>query len=115
MFLGENPESWVYRAEHFFDNLLEAEKVKVDVVSFGQDEVDWYRWSHNRKKVESWDDLKGRLFDFFKDIGQKSLVARLTRNQQDGSYNDYVKKFVNYLAPLPHMAESVLRDAFLIG
>ncbi|KAA0062473.1 uncharacterized protein E5676_scaffold325G00980 [Cucumis melo var. makuwa] len=70
MFLGENPESWVYRAEHFFEinNLSEAEKVKVAVVSFGKDEVDWYRWSHNRKK-----------------------------------------------APLPHMAESVLRDAFLTG
>ncbi|TYK31687.1 retrotransposon protein [Cucumis melo var. makuwa] len=45
MFLGENPKSWVYRAEHFFEinNLPESEKVKVAVVSFGQDEVDWYR------------------------------------------------------------------------
>ena len=43
MFLGENPESWVYRAEHFFEinNLPETEKVKVAVVSFGQDEEDW--------------------------------------------------------------------------
>ncbi|TYK17993.1 Ty3/gypsy retrotransposon protein [Cucumis melo var. makuwa] len=73
MFLGENLESWVYRAEHFLEinNLPEAEKVKVAVVSFEQDE--------------------------------------------DGSYNDYVKKFVNYSAPLPYMAESVLRDAFVIG
>ena len=37
MFLGENPESWVYRAAHFFkiNNLPETEKVKVVVVSFG--------------------------------------------------------------------------------
>ncbi|TYK16028.1 uncharacterized protein E5676_scaffold32G00230 [Cucumis melo var. makuwa] len=117
MFLGENPESWVYRAEHFFEinNLPEAEKVKVAVVSFGQDEVDWYRWSHNRKKVESWEDLKTRMFEFFRDTRQKSLGARLIRIQQEGSYNDYVKKFVNYSAPLPHMAESVLRVAFLTG
>ncbi|TYK15071.1 Ty3/gypsy retrotransposon protein [Cucumis melo var. makuwa] len=117
MFLGENPESWVYRAEHFFEinNLPEAEKVKVAVVSFGQDEVDWYRWSHNRRKVESWEDLKTRMFEFFRDTGQKSLGARLIRIQQEGSYSDYVKKFVNYSAPLPHMAESVLRDAFLTG
>ncbi|KAA0063772.1 retrotransposon protein [Cucumis melo var. makuwa] len=93
MFLGENPESWVYRAEHFFEinNLPEAEKVKVAVVSFGQDEVDWYRWR------------------------QKSLGARLIRIQQEGSYNDYVKKFVTYSAPLPYMAESVLVDAFVTG
>ena len=117
IFMGENPVSWVYRAEHFFEinNLPEAEKVKVVVVSFGQDEVDWYRWSHNRKKVESWEDLKGRMFKFFKDTGKKSLVARLIRIQQDGSYNDYVKKFVNYSAPLPHMAESVPRDEFVTG
>lgn len=107
----------MYRAEHFFEinNLPETEKVKVAVVSFGQDEVDWYRWTHNRKRVESWEDLKGRMFEFFKDSGQKSLVARLIQIQQEGSYNDYVKKFVTYSAPLPHMAESVLHDAFLTG
>ena len=107
----------MYRAEHFFEinNLPETEKVKVAVVSFGQDEVDWYRWTHNRKRVESWEDLKGRMFKFFKDSGQKSLVARLIRIQQEGSYNDYVKKFVTYSAPLPHMAESVSWDAFLTG
>ncbi|TYK02434.1 retrotransposon protein [Cucumis melo var. makuwa] len=117
MFLGENPESWVYRAEDFFEinNLPESEKVKVAVVSFGQDEVDWYRWSHNRKKVESWEDLKSRMFEFFRDSGQKSLGARLIRIQQDGSYNEYVKKLVTYSAPLPYVAESVLVDAFVTG
>ncbi|KAL0560711.1 hypothetical protein IC582_001124 [Cucumis melo] len=117
MFLEENPESWVYRAEHFFEinNLPESEKVKVAVVIFGQDEVDWYRWSHNKKKVESWEDLKSRMFEFFRDSGQKSLGARLIRIQQDGSYNEYVKKFVIYSAPLPYMAGSVLVDAFVTG
>ena len=55
------------------------------------------------------------MFDFFKDSGQTSLVTRLIRIQQDGSYSDYVKKFVTYSTPLPHMVESVLRDAFLTG
>lgn len=117
MFLGENPESWVYRAEHFFEinNLPEIEKVKVAAVSFGQDEVDLFRWSHNRKKVESWKDLEGRMFEFFHDIGQRSLGARLIHIQQESSSSDYVKKFVNYSAPLPNMAESVLMDAFVTG
>ena len=117
IFTGENPESWVFRAEHFFEinSLPEAEKVKVAVVSFGQDEIDWYRWSNHRKKVEGWEDLKVRMFEFFRDSGQKSLGARLIRIEQDGSYNDYVKKFVQYSAPLPHMAESVLLDAFVTG
>ena len=117
MFIGENPESWVFRAEHFFEinNLPENEKVKVEVVNFGQDEVDWYRWSNHWKKVESWEDLKERMFEFFRDSGQKSLGTSLIQMEQDGSYNDYVKKFVQYSAPLPHMAESVLLDAFVTG
>ncbi|XP_016900785.2 uncharacterized protein LOC107991020 [Cucumis melo] len=53
------------------------------------------------------------MFEFFKDSGQKSLGTRLIRIQQDGSYNDYVKKIMNYSTPLSHMAESVLRDAFV--
>ncbi|KAA0062073.1 retrotransposon protein [Cucumis melo var. makuwa] len=58
--------------KHFFEinELPEAEKVKVVVMSFGQDEVDQYRWSHNRKKVESWSDLKERMFHHFSDTQQ---------------------------------------------
>ena len=101
MFTEVNLESWAYRAKHFFEinNLLEAEKVKVTFVSFGQEEeVDWYRWSHHRKKVESWEDLKVRMFEFFNDTGQKSLGARLIRIKQEGSYSDYVKEFVESTA-----------------
>ena len=41
---GDNSESWVYRAEHYFDinELADEEKVKVAVISFGQDEVNWF-------------------------------------------------------------------------
>ncbi|TYK05440.1 retrotransposon protein [Cucumis melo var. makuwa] len=82
MFLGENPESWVYRENIFLRST-----------------------TYQKQKRSRW------LWD----TGQKSLGARLIRIQQEGSYSDYVKKFVNYSAPLPHMAESVLRDAFLTG
>ena len=46
------------------------------------------------------------------------MGARLICIQQNGTletYNEYVKKFVNYSAPLPYMAESVLRNAFVTG
>ena len=43
------------------------------------------------------------------------MGARLIRIKQDGSYLDYLKKFLNYSAPLPEMAESVLIDSFVTG
>lgn len=38
IFAGVNPESWVYRAKHFFkiNDLADA------MVSFDQDEVNWF-------------------------------------------------------------------------
>ncbi|KAA0041347.1 retrotransposon protein [Cucumis melo var. makuwa] len=45
VFSGENPESWTYQAEHNFDinELADEEKVKVAIVSFGEDTVNWFR------------------------------------------------------------------------
>lgn len=43
------------------------------------------------------------------------MGARLIRIQQEGFDNDYMKKFVNYSAPLPDLAESVLMDDFVTG
>lgn len=43
------------------------------MVNFGHDKVDWYRWSHNQKKIESWEDLKGRVFEFFSRFEAKEL------------------------------------------
>lgn len=45
IFSGERPDSWVYGVKHFFDihELSEDEKVKVTVVAFAPDVVDWFR------------------------------------------------------------------------
>ncbi|KAA0043304.1 Retrotransposable element Tf2 [Cucumis melo var. makuwa] len=117
VFNGENPETWIYRAEHYFDinELADEEKVKVVVVSFGLDEVNCFCRSNNRKKVKSWEDLKRRMFEHFKTPGEGSLGARLIRIKQDHRYGDYLKKFLEYSAPLSEMVESVLIDAFITG
>ncbi|XP_038891356.1 uncharacterized protein LOC120080793 isoform X1 [Benincasa hispida] len=117
IFAGENPESWVYRAEHYLEihELSDQEKVKVAVISFGPDEVDWFRWSHNWRPISTWEELKRRMFEYYRPTGEGSLGARLLRIKQDSSYSDYVKKFVTYSTPLPDLVEDVLKDAFING
>lgn len=107
----------MYKAEHYFESheLSEKEKVKVAIVSFAPDEVDWFRWSHNRKPIVSREDLKSQMFDHLRPTSKGSFGVRLIRIKQEGNYVDYVKKFVNYSAPLLDMAESVLKDAFMNG
>lgn len=55
------------------------------------------------------------MLEHFRETGEGSLGARRICSKQEGSYNDYVKKFLNYSAPLLEKAKSVLMDAFLIG
>lgn len=60
IFKGDHPDSWVYRAEHYFEihELTNEEKIKVAIISFDHDSVDWYRWSNNRKPIWTWEELK---------------------------------------------------------
>lgn len=53
IFSGENPDSWVYRAKHFFEihKLDDLEKIKVAIIAFAPDVVDWFRWVHNRQPI----------------------------------------------------------------
>lgn len=44
IFKGDPPESWVYRAEHYFEihELTDEEKIKVAIISFDHNSVDSY-------------------------------------------------------------------------
>lgn len=44
IFLGEHPDSWVHRAEHYFEihELSDDEKIKVAIIAFAPNVVDWF-------------------------------------------------------------------------
>lgn len=48
IFSGEHPNSWVFRAEHYFGihELSNAEKIKVAIIAFVPNKVDWFHWTH---------------------------------------------------------------------
>lgn len=93
IFKGEHPDSWVYQAEHFFEihELIEEEKIKVAIISFNHDSVDWYRWSHNQSSIESWAELKKRMFVRFRSSRKGSLTRRFLAIKQEGTYSEYRK------------------------
>ncbi|KAA0041288.1 retrotransposon protein [Cucumis melo var. makuwa] len=66
--------------------------------------------SNNRKKVTLWEDLERRMFDHFQPTGEGSLGAWSIKIKQDETYTNYMENFLNYSAPLPEMAKSVLMD-----
>lgn len=50
------------------------------------------------------------MFDHFQPTGEGSLGAWSIKIKQDETYTNYMENFLNYSAPLPEMAKSVLMD-----
>lgn len=117
IFKGQHPDSWVYRAKQFFEihELTKEEKIKVAVIGFDHDSVDWYRWSHNQSPIESWAELKKRMFARFRSSKEGSLTRRFLAIKQEGTYLDYRKLFECFSAPIPDISESVLEGTFING
>lgn len=116
-FSGEHLDSWVYQAEMYFEThyLTECEKVKVSVISFDPDIVDWFCWANKRRQIKTWEELKSRLFSRFQPPQEGTLMARFLVLKQVSIVADFCKKFEIYSAPIPHVAEDVLKNAFLNG
>lgn len=98
VFSGVNPDSWLFYAKRYFEihQLFEWEKSTAAIISFNEYVVDWYRWSHNRKRIKSWDDLKAKMFKRFKPSQEGSLCARFLAIKQEDSVVEYIKRFEVY-------------------
>lgn len=58
LILGEDPESWLFKAERYFDvyKRMDLEKMTVANLSFDGIALTWYRWTDNRQKFTNWPD-----------------------------------------------------------
>ena len=63
MFNKIDPDSWLFRADRYFQihKLTESEKMIVSVISFDGPALDWYQSQEEREKFTDWTDLKKRL------------------------------------------------------
>ncbi|KAA0031986.1 Transposon Ty3-I Gag-Pol polyprotein [Cucumis melo var. makuwa] len=88
VFVGNDPESWLFRAERYFQihKLTESEKMTVSI-NFDGAALDWYRSHEGHDPFVNWEDLKRRL-----------LV-----------------RFRSGLAPLPFLQKAVIDETFMNG
>ena len=67
IFYGINPDSWLFRAERYFQihKLMEEEKMTVMVISFEAVALDQYRAKEDREPFSDWKALKMCLLQRF--------------------------------------------------
>ncbi|KAL4037585.1 hypothetical protein IC575_001182 [Cucumis melo] len=117
VFTGEDPDSWLFRAERYFQihRLTESEKMLVSTISFDGPALNWYRSQEERNKFVSWSNMKERLLIRFRSSKDGTIGGQFLRIKQEGSVEEYINLFDKMVAPVNELPEWVIEDTFMNG
>ncbi|KAL0537842.1 hypothetical protein IC582_026831 [Cucumis melo] len=117
VFTGEDPESWLFRAERYFQihKLTESEKMLVSTICFDGPALNWYRSQEEREKFASWTNLKERLLVRFQSTREGTVCGRFLRIQQETTVEEYRNRFDKLVAPLSDLEDRVVEETFMTG
>lgn len=116
-FDGENPDSWILRAERYFNfyRLSEADKLEAAVVALEGDALLRYQWEHTHRPVTRWMEMKSLLLRQFRPTNAGTLQQQWLALTQTGSVLEYQRAFIERLAPLSNIPEDITLGQFLNG
>ncbi|KAA0037013.1 peroxidase 64 [Cucumis melo var. makuwa] len=117
VFAGEDPDSWLFRAERYFQihKLSDSEKMLVSTISFDGPALNWYRSQEEREKFTSWSNLKERLLVRFRSSRDGTILGKFLRVKQESTVDDYRNLFDKLVAPLSDVPDPVIEDTFMNG
>ncbi|KAL0536628.1 hypothetical protein IC582_025586 [Cucumis melo] len=117
VFAGEDPDSWLFRAERYFQihKLSDSEKMLVSTISFDGPALHWYRSQEEREKFLSWSNLKERLLVRFRSSRDGTILGKFLRIKQETTVDEYRNLFDKLVAPLSDVQDSVIEDTFMNG
>ncbi|KAA0033393.1 peroxidase 64 [Cucumis melo var. makuwa] len=116
VFSEEDPDSWLFRAERYFQihKLTESEKMLVSTISFDGPALNWYRSQEERDKFLSWENLKERLLVRFRSSTDGTILGKFLRIKQV-VYRRYRNLFDKLVTPLSDIPEKVVEARFMNG
>ncbi|KAL0533794.1 hypothetical protein IC582_028065 [Cucumis melo] len=117
VFTGEDPDSWLFRAERYFQihKLTESKKMLVSTVSFDGPALNWYRSQEERDKFTSWSNMKERLLVRFRSNKDGTISGQFLRIKQESTVEEYINLFDKMVAPVNDLPERVIEDTFMNG
>ena len=117
VFTGNDPDSWLFRADRYFQihKLTDAEKMTVSVISFDGPTLDWFRSQEQHNKFTDWSNLKSKLLERFRSIREGSLYDKIFAIKQTTTVEEYQNLFDRLVAPLSNLSDKVLEKTFMNG
>ena len=117
VFSGEDPDSWLFRVERYFQihKLTESEKMLVSTISFDGPALNWYQSQEERDKFLSWANLEERLKIRFRSSRDGTLLGKFLRIKQETIVEEYRNLFDKLVASLSEVQKDVVEDTFMNG
>ncbi|KAA0032165.1 transposon Tf2-1 polyprotein isoform X1 [Cucumis melo var. makuwa] len=117
VFAGEDLDSWLFRAERYFQihKLSDSEKMLVSTISFDGPALNRYQSQEEREKFISWSNLKERLLVRFRSSRDGTILGKFLRVKQETTVDEYRNLFDKLVAPLSDVPDPVVKDTFMNG
>lgn len=115
VFEGPNVNSWIIRAERYFEfgSFTETEKLRIAYMSVEGHALSWFNLWENRNPFVDWNDFKSRLLLRFGD--SRSAFERLLSLKQVESVLLYLGEFEELSSQCLDIPESLLEVVFVKG
>lgn len=116
-FYGDNPESWVFQAERYFNFYNISEDHKLSLASFYLDGEarEWYRWLFWNKQLSDWTNFALKVTSRFLKRSLLSAEGRLSKLQQTSTVVDFQARFESIANETNDVPESWLVLVFTSG
>lgn len=116
-FDGSNLDGWILRAERYFtlNQLTNEEKIEAGIVAFEGDALLWYQWENKKRTIVLWEEMKILLLKQFRATQAGSLHEQWLALVQEGSVQEYRRKFIELSAPLDNISDESALGNFING
>ncbi|KAL8151694.1 hypothetical protein V2J09_021502 [Rumex salicifolius] len=116
-FDGDDPLTWIARAEQYFSiqATSPAGKVTIAMVSMDGAALNWVRWIGQQRLDFSWEELKAELVKRFMGTQATNRFEHLSLIKQKGSVDDFIDEIVACAAHTTGIGNDQLLGYFLAG
>ncbi|KAL5704564.1 hypothetical protein ACHQM5_022972 [Ranunculus cassubicifolius] len=116
-FSGQDPNSWIYRAEKYFDFQNIHPNQRVQLASFHLEglALQWHRWITKFRGSLSWDDFTKALLRRFGPTDYDDPSEALTRLKQTSTVDVYQHEFERLSQLVDNLPEPYLIGCFIAG
>jgi len=117
LFSGDDPGSWLFRIERYFNvnRILEEEKLDAVAVCLEGRALHWFQWMETWQTVNEWGEFKKLLLMRFGYLQKGDGCEKLMALKQTGSLAEYIESFEIVSAPLKGIPPTVIMGAFKNG